>query len=94
MNELINQYIGALLSVLMPDSFPKAWPICNETGQTVQLLRNNDLVVLLEYREPSRPVSPYYSQNEATVKVLTTQGNIGYMPARLIDYTPATRKQT
>ena len=89
MNELINQYIGALLSVLMPDSFPKEWRLCNETGLTVGMVKDYDLVVLLEYL-PQKRIMLYYncshSEGTGTVKVLTTQGEIGYMPAKFILY--------
>ena len=94
MNELINQYIGALLPVHLPHSYPTMWPLSNETGQTVGMVKEYDLVVLLEYFPPKRIMPSHSSHSEGTVKVLSTQGEIGYMPAKYILYPPATRKQT
>lgn len=88
-----NQYIGDLLPVANLHHLDH-WPICNETGQVVGVAKNNDLVVVLGYTAPERAYSSNLSLSEGTVKVLTTQGEIGYMPAKYIDYPPATRKQT
>lgn len=87
-----NQHIGSLLAVHLPYSYPTRWPICNETGQTVGLVKEYDLVVILEYLPPKRIMPSYSSNSEGTVKVLSTQGEIGYMPAKFIQYPPTTRK--
>ena len=89
-----NNYIGDLLTVHLPQSYPTRWPLCNQTGQTVGMVKEYDLVVLLEYLPPERIVSSLSSHSEGTIKVLSTQGEIGYMPAKFILYPPATRKQT
>ena len=58
--------------------------MCNATGQFVRNVKNNEIVMLLEYRPPPHVIPSYSSNSQGIAKVLCAEGCIGYVPIKFL----------
>jgi hypothetical protein len=75
-----NQNIGDLFTI----TFCSSWPMCNATGQFVRNVKNNEIVMLLEYRPPPHVIPSYSSNSQGIAKVLCAEGCVGYVPTKFL----------